>query len=288
MVEFLSRPWRARLADLLASSEKSLLIATPYIKRAAARWLLDEMGDRTRSQSFQTRILTDISPKSALSASLDIDALLLFADQPMRVTIFDVHRLHAKVYVADQKEVIITSGNLTSSAFAANYEYGVVVTDPQMAKKVSTDMQSYAEEGRQVSQAELARLNEVSRDFLQQYQHVSEQSDVGAHRELASEWDKIAAAFGAPVKSYEAGSARFKDPIVGVLTSLGPLTTKEICGAIQASWPHLCDDSLIRVAKDGTRKRRWRHDIHTAQETLQRNGVLRRDVAGIWHMRARK
>lgn len=284
MVEFLSRRWQAQLADLLTSSGESLVVATPYIKRDAVEWLLDTLTARRRAPSIETTILTDISPQSALGAALDIDALLLFADALRRVAIFDVRRLHAKVYVADEKQAIITSGNLTSSALGANYEYGVVFTDPVMVKKVRGDMLDYARAGRRISPSELVRLDEASRDFRGQYQRAASRLDGQMRRELTQEWDKIATAFGAPSGLHEIGSARFKGPIMEVLASRGPLTTKELCEGIQASWPYLCDDTILRVAKDGTRKRQWRHDIHTAQETLQRAGLVHRDAKGLWHI----
>lgn len=285
MVEFLSRPWQARLADLLASSEESLVIATPYIKRDAVHWLLDTLTGRGRRPRFETTVLTDISPQSTLGAALDIDALLLFADALRRVAIFDVRRLHAKVYIADEKQAIITSGNLTSSALGANYEYGVVLTDPPMVKQVRGDMRHYAAAGRQISRSELGRLEEASRDFRGQYQRAASRLDAEVRRELTEEWDKIAAAFGAPPGPHEEiGSARFKGPIMEVLASRGPLTTKDLCEAVQTSWPYLCDDTIFREAKDGTRKRQWRHDIHTAQETLQRAGLVHRDAKGLWHI----
>ena len=268
--------------------DESLLIVTPYIKYDAAQWLLAQLNGRQREQSIQATIMTDISPESATNASLDITALLLLADYFQRVSIFDIHRLHAKVYIADEKQAIITSGNLTSSAFATNYEYGVVVTEPTMVKKVSSDMQNYARAGRQVSRGELALLDEASRDFLAQYQQEAGRLGAGMRRDLTTEWDKIATAFGAPLGLHETGSARFKGPIMEVLTSRGPLTTNELCQVIQASWPYLCDDTLMRIAKDGTRKRQWRHDIHTAQETLQRQGVLRRDAQGLWRLQERR
>ena len=266
--------------------DESLLIATPYIKHDAAQWLLAELSARQREQSMQATIMTDISPESSLSASLDIRALILFADYFQHVSIFDVRRLHAKVYVADEKQAIITSGNLTSSAFATNYEYGVIVTEPTMVKQVSKDLQDYAKAGRQVSRTELARLDEASRDLVAQYKQGAGRLGAGMRRELTNEWDKIATAFGAPLGLHETGSARFKGPIIEVLASRGPLTTKELCQVVQASWPYLCDNTLMRIAKDGTRKRQWRHDIHTAQETLQRQGVLRRDAQGLWRLQA--
>jgi hypothetical protein len=232
-------------------------------------------------------IMTDISPGSTLGASLDLGALLLFAEALRGVTIFDVQRLHAKVYVAPDRRAIIASGNLTPSAFSRNHEYGVVVTDPEMVRQVYSDMQAYARLGRGISRDELVRLDEASRDLVAQYQRSAEPFGAGIRRELVIEWDNVAAGFGVPSGLHEIGSARFKAPIVDVLASRGPLTTKGLCRAMQESWPYLCDDTLIRTAKDGSRKRQWRHDVHTAQETLQRAGVLRRDATGLWHLQGR-
>lgn len=228
--------------------------------------------------------MTAMSPQSVLDGSLDIDALVLFVENLPRVTIVDVHRLHAKVYVADERRAIITSGNLTASAFTANFEYGVLVTDSAMAKRVSNHMQDYAQAGREVSGAELSRLHETSRHVLLQHQRTARELNVHARRELAEEWNNIAATFGAPPGLYETGSARFKSAIADILSSHGQMTTRELCRIIQASWPYLCDDTLMRVARDGSRKRRWRHDIHTAQETLQRAGLIRRDREGRWYV----
>ena len=268
----------------MASADKSLLIATPFIKYDATGRLLSELKNRQHQPSIRATIITDISPQSALDASLDISALLLFADHFQQLSVFDVDRLHAKVYLADEKRAIITSGNLTSSAFARNYEYGVVVTEPTMVKRVSDDMRNYAKAGREVSRGELSRLHEASRDVLVRYKRTSRELEAEVRHDLATEWDKISAAFGAPAEFLETGSARFKQPIVEALAAGGSLTTPELCEVIQASWPSLCDDSLLRIAKDGTRKRQWRHDIHTAQETLQRQGMLRRDPRGLWHL----
>ena len=286
-LKFVSRGWQTSLADLLADAEESLLLATPYIKCDAAEWLVHTLSGRGRPPPSQTTVMTDISPASTLGASLDLGALLLFAQTLPGVTIVHVQRLHAKVYVARDKRAIIASGNLTPSAFARNHEYGVVVTDPQAVTKVYSDMQDYARLGRQVSRDELVRLNEASRDLVVKHQRSAERLGEGIRRELAIEWDKIAAHFGAPSGLHEMGSARFKGPIVEVLASRGPLATKQLCQAIQKSWPYLCDDALMRVAKDGSKKRQWRHDVHTAQETLQRAGLLRRDVTGLWHLQGR-
>ncbi len=285
-VEFLAQAWQAKLATLLSSSARSLFIATPYIKHEAARWLLDALGGRARKRTIRTTLMTDISPDSVLGASLDISALLLFVETLERLTVFDVRRLHAKVYVADERQAIVTSGNLTTSAFARNYEYGVWIADPAMVRTVSSDMERYSQTGREIATGELARLDEVSRDFRQKYQRSSRQLQAGIRAELIEEWDQIVGPIGVPKGQYEAGSARFKGPIVEILSTRGALSTADLCDAIQSTWPYLCDDAILRVAKDGTRKRQWRHDIHTAQETLQRTSVIKRDKKGIWHIQS--
>lgn len=282
MVEVLSQTWQAKLADLIASSDTSLFIAAPFIKHAAAQWVLDSLKGQGPQR---TTVVTDISADSVLGGSLDLNALLLFSDSLRKLAIFDVRRLHAKVYVADEKQAIITSGNLTSAAFARNYEYGVVLTEPLMVRQVTRDMERYTNAGRQVSRKELANLEEVSLDLRRQYQRASGQVEAEARRGLARAWDEIAGNIGVPKGLYETGSARFKDPIVESLSSHEPLTTAQLCRVIQEAWPYLCDDTILRIAKDGSRKRQWRHDIHTAQETLQRNNVIRRDERGLWHIR---
>ena len=286
VLELISRPWQSKLGQLVAGCQRSLLIATPYIKRDAASWLVDTLHGRQRAKRQpQTTVMTDVSPASTLRRSLDIDALLLLAESLQDVVVVDVRRLHAKVYVADERRALVTSGNLTLSAFNANYEYGVLVTDARLAKTVASDLLRYAQNGRQISRAELELMSDVSRDFTGQDRQTAERLTAGARLELAREWDEIAETFGAPAALLETGSVRFKEPILAVLRSRGPLTTKQLCDAIQHSWPDLCDDSIIRVAKDGTRKKQWRHDIHTAQETLQRRSLLRRDSRGLWHVR---
>jgi phosphatidylserine/phosphatidylglycerophosphate/cardiolipin synthase-like enzyme len=44
--------------------------------------------------------------------------------------------LHAKIYMADRKEAIVTSANLTKGGTEANYEGGIWVKDPVVLKEI--------------------------------------------------------------------------------------------------------------------------------------------------------
>ena len=49
-----------------------------------------------------------------------------------------VAKLHAKIYMADRKEAIVTSANLTKGGTEANYEGGIWVNDPVVLKEICT------------------------------------------------------------------------------------------------------------------------------------------------------
>ncbi|MCX6676651.1 MAG: phospholipase D-like domain-containing protein [Methanothrix sp.] len=48
-----------------------------------------------------------------------------------------VARLHAKIYMIDRKEAIVTSSNLTKGGTESNYEVGIWVNDPVALKEIS-------------------------------------------------------------------------------------------------------------------------------------------------------
>jgi len=47
-----------------------------------------------------------------------------------------VAQLHAKIYMVDRKEAIVTSANLTKGGTEANYEGGIWVNDPAVLHEI--------------------------------------------------------------------------------------------------------------------------------------------------------
>jgi len=47
-----------------------------------------------------------------------------------------VHSLHAKIYMIDRKEVIVTSANLSQGGIDDNYEAGVWLNDPHVIRDI--------------------------------------------------------------------------------------------------------------------------------------------------------
>ncbi|MEW6214933.1 MAG: phospholipase D-like domain-containing protein, partial [Nitrospirota bacterium] len=113
MIELYTSPWRHRFKDFLKDINNHLLVATPFIKIDEAKWLIDNLGAGF-SSAINLQLLTDLRSESVLSKSLDIKALLYLITYHDKTIIINLPRLHAKVYIADDKKVIITSANLTS------------------------------------------------------------------------------------------------------------------------------------------------------------------------------
>jgi len=52
--------------------------------------------------------------------------------------------LHAKVYIADDTEAVVTSANMTDSGLAHNFEYGVRFSEPSVVRQIRQDVEAYA------------------------------------------------------------------------------------------------------------------------------------------------
>ena len=147
MIELYPSPWRKEFESFLDGVSSDLLIASPYIKSAEARWLCDAL----ESRSVHLRVFTDVRSDSVLSGSLDMSALRLFSQVAGDAKIIAVPRLHAKVYVRDEDFAIVTSANLTPSGLEMNYEYGVGLREPELVRRIRSDIESYGRVGRAMS-----------------------------------------------------------------------------------------------------------------------------------------
>lgn len=72
-----------------------------------------------------------------INGASDISALKLLCES--RAKIYNYQSLHAKVYMFDNKEAIITSGNLTYSGLNKNFEYGINTDEEVVINSIITD-----------------------------------------------------------------------------------------------------------------------------------------------------
>jgi hypothetical protein len=113
------RKHRQRLNDLLASTEGTLRIASAYV---TDREFLIGRPNRER------RLLISLLPMDVASGATSIETLGALIKSGVNCrSLSERPRFHAKVYIFGASRAVITSANLTGSAFDSNIEVGVEV-----------------------------------------------------------------------------------------------------------------------------------------------------------------
>jgi PLD-like domain len=281
-VSLVRSPWTGSLDLLLSTVGHDLLIACPFVKRFATERILAQLDRRRLCQSVRLRLITDLRPESTLSGSMDLDALEQLGRKIPRFQLTHLPSVHAKVYVADWKMAIVSSGNLTESGLRGNVEYGVALANGPMVRQVRTDLEGYASLGANVPIEDIATLltevNDLKKLFKEAERSIREKARLAFKEKLKSTHIHLLRhrARGKTTHAIFSDTIRF-------LLSKGPLPTGELHPLIQLLHPDLCDDSVDRVIDGVHFGKKWKHYVRTAQQHLKRRGEIRFDGAR-WHL----
>lgn len=189
-------------------------------------------------------------------------------------------RLHSKVYIADDHQAIVTSGNLTAGGLHLNYEYGLLLLDPQVATEVRRDVLDYATLG---AGLDLPDLNEFCTYALRAKDALAEATTPTPAQERFRE--AVRQAKDVLVRGYTRGEpihTVFERTVLYVLRREGPTTTPDLHEHVRHIHPDLCDDE-DRIIHGKNFGRKWKHAVRTAQQHLTRRGEIRRSEDGRWH-----
>jgi len=115
------------------------------------------------------RLLLSLDPMDIVSGATRIDALSSIIHQGVRIRVLPKRpRLHAKVYVFDRNTAVVTSANLTNSAFDRNFEVGVEVDGPE-AQVLAQWFDGLWEEADALGAGRLEELDRLCRDLRQKH-----------------------------------------------------------------------------------------------------------------------
>lgn len=134
-VEIVRSPWQRTLLDAASRTHERLRIASPYIKSDAARSVLEVIPAQ-----LSISVLTDFHLRSFEAGASDLAAFDLLVERGAAVRHRD--RLHAKLYIFDTEQAIVTSGNLTPSGLSRNLEYGVALRDLALVEHIASEFDS--------------------------------------------------------------------------------------------------------------------------------------------------
>jgi phosphatidylserine/phosphatidylglycerophosphate/cardiolipin synthase-like enzyme len=235
--------------------------------------MLDCFSSTGVLSSLRVDLITDLRPDSILTGALDVEALLAFANSVPHSTITYLPNLHAKVYIADQHTAIITSANLTDGGLIKNFEYGVVVNDPQTITQVRTDLSQYASLGNIVPRDALESLTSVAVDL----KNLRQQAERSIQREFRRAFNQKLEVAKLKLLSIRAEGKTthgiFADTILYLLAR-GALRTVELHPLIKQLHPDLCDDGEERIIKGVHFGKKWKHHVRNAQVYLRRRGSI--------------
>ena len=247
-----------------------------------ARLVLANLSDRLKTAGGMV-CLTDLSPLSVCQGATDPTAVRQLATAAAS-RLIHLPRLHAKVYVADSRRAIVSSGNLTAGGLYDNYEIGIMIEDVAISSRIMTELSSYSELGARLDHAQLDRYCELAVQLRRTYDEERRILAEGATRALRAATDAVAEEL-IRVRLQEGPiHTVFAKTILYILEHHGRLSTEELHPLIERIHPDLCDNTVDRVI-DGKRfGKKWKHAVRTAQQDLKQKGRIEL-VGGKWALR---
>lgn len=267
------------MARLLEAAESDLTISSAYITKTGVDFLVKHATSRVLERG-QVTVLTDLSPEHAAQGSTDPVALSRLYDHAANFRLVHLPRLHSKVYVADDQQAIVTSGNLTAGGLHQNYEYGLHLLDPQLAAEVRRDVLDFAALG---AGLDLPYLTEFCTHARKAKDALAEATTPTPAQDRFREAVRLAK--DVLVRGYTNGEpihTVFERTVLYVLRREGPMTTTDLHDHVRQIHPDLCDDE-DRIIDGENFGRKWKHAVRTAQQHLKHRYAIHRTEDGRWH-----
>jgi phospholipase D-like protein len=284
-VSIVRSPWTETFQRLISLVDRHLLIVSPFVKRSATQRILMQLEERGRCKSVRIDLITDLRPESTLAGSMDLEALTELGRSVPGFELTHLPSVHAKVYVADCRMAIVTSGNLTEPGLYGNVEYGVALEEEGIVKEVRSDFESYASLGAKVSIDDVAALSVEMEDLKALYQRAERSVRNLARRAFEKKLESTHFRLLRHRAKGKTTHAIFSDTIRFLLAK-GPLRTEQLNPVVQLLHPDLCDDSVERIIDGVHFGKKWKHYVRNAQQYLKRHGEIRFDGER-WHLVSR-
>lgn len=110
-----------------------------------------------KSNNVKITVVTSINIANLINGSLDVSALNLLLKNDIKV--YNFQNLHAKIYLFDKINAIITSANLTNSAMFKNYEYGVKINNDDALSIIYNDFKQMIDGSNQITLDDIDNIN---------------------------------------------------------------------------------------------------------------------------------
>jgi len=274
MIELLTSPWSNRFSELIDNTVSSLLVCAPYIGRGPCERLTSALRRIAKAQPIDLFVLTDLSRDNMLSGATDVAAIASLVESFPDAVVRFLPSLHAKIYVSDSRQAVVTSANLTENGLLRNLEYGVMFSDPAEVARIRVDLLRYGELGSPITLSQLQAFATAAEEL----RSVRARAERSLRSKIRAEFDRKVEAMEVTVLRARAADrsldAILSDAILYLLAERG-MTTQEIHACVQRIHPDLCDDTIDRVIDGRSFGKKWKHAVRNAQSHLKKRGKIR-------------
>jgi len=278
MIKQLQRNWSKDLGILIEESKDELFISSPYVTQNGVDFIAKNLPAKFK-ENGQFTFLTNLSPSNIIQGSNNPKVFQTLYSSVENLKIWHLPKLHAKVYIVDQKKSIGTSGNLTNGGLFSNFEYGIQINASTETKKIFQDINQYCQLGSFFDAKTLSSLIEIStkitKTTVNQKNIISEEIKNllnSAQEELIKDRLNVGSTHNV-----------FSKSILYILEkSSEGLRTADIHLQIQEIHPDLCNNNIDRIIDGKNFGKKWKHAVRTSQQHLKRNGLIVLDN-NIWN-----
>jgi PLD-like domain len=168
-------PWRDVLLQAISQVQRELFFICPFLKEQVITDLKTTLQTRVSSTPLRVRVLTRVLPDDLLVGASDLSALQQLLRWPQElpgssVELRAIDKVHAKVWLIDNAQAIIGSGNATPSGLDRNLEYGVAITNAKIVARVWQDWELWWNRAGMVNEQLLEQMQNWLIDSRQQLQ----------------------------------------------------------------------------------------------------------------------
>ncbi|MDI3534354.1 MAG: hypothetical protein PWQ82_719 [Thermosediminibacterales bacterium] len=132
MIEIINKPWENKFLQYVFETKNSIKICSPFVKYKVLKKIF-----KYKSKKVNFDLITNFNIAHFYKRASDLEAMRYILEKNGRIK--NYQNLHAKIYIFDERSVVITSANLTNSGLTKNYEYGILSDEPNLVKKVCED-----------------------------------------------------------------------------------------------------------------------------------------------------
>ena len=266
-VKLLKSPFENEFKTILSQAKREIVFSSPYINDSGVTTMLNSINSLTNKS---IHVLTNLSARNIVDNVTQPLALIKMYDAFGQTTVSSLEKLHAKVYIVDEKIAVITSANLTYGGLKSNFEYGVLLNDKKSIQTIKRDVLEYAALGHIFDKSFLTKIYTESQKIEKIQAKKETLRSASELKLLLEQQKKIDTLFVSRYENKDTIHSIFTKTIKFLLEKNKQLTTEEIYILVQDIHPEMCDDN--RKYKNGEKK--WKIEVRQARFALQRKGIV--------------